>query len=212
MGTGDRSRVRREALKEAARRAVVEHGTNVRLVQVAQAAGVTSGAILYHYPDLDQLLLEAQHAGMERFYEARRAAVADVDDPVPALVSLVRLGLPTAPDDPDVRLLCELGGSAGRDHVIAALLTSLYDRQVSLYESVLDAGRRDGTFRLSQPVRTIARTIVALEDAYGYRIVARHPTLDYATAVTLVLDYARLATGHPLEVVASAGEEHSVAD
>jgi AcrR family transcriptional regulator len=211
MGTGDRSRVRREALKEAARRAVVEHGTNVRLVQVAQAAGVTSGAVLYHYPDLDQLLLEAQHAGMERFYEARRAAVADVVDPVRALVSLVHLGLPAAPDDPDVRLLCELGGSAGRDHVIATLLTSLYDRQVSLYESVVDAGRRAGVFRPSQPVRTIARTIVALEDAYGYRIVARHPTLDYDAAVALVLDYARLATGHPLPVGSSTGEEHAVA-
>lgn len=213
MASSNRSGARREALREAARRAVVEHGPNVRLVQVAQLAGVTSGAILYHYPDFDQLLLEAQHSGMERFYEARRAAVEGVDDPVSALRTLIHLGLPTSHDDPDVRLLCELGGSAGRNGVIATLLTSLYDRQVSLYESVLTAGRVTGDFRLSQPAQTVARTIVALEDAFGYRMVARHPTIEHAAAVRLVLDYARLATGHALpepEGASSAREHHPV--
>jgi DNA-binding transcriptional regulator YbjK len=196
---GGRSQARREALLDAARRAVIEHGTSVRLAQVAHEAGVTSGAVLYHFPDLDQLLLEAHHAGMERFYEQRVAEVADLDDPVAALVTMIRLGLPADPTDPDVRLLCELGGSAGRNRVTATLLTSLYDRQVSLYESVLSHGRVDGSFTLAQPGRIVARNLVALEDAYGYRIVARHPTIGYPEAVQLVLDYARLATGHPLD-------------
>ena len=41
--------------------------------------------------------------------------------------------------------------------------------------------------------------IVALEDAYGYRMVARHGTIDHAVATELILDYARLATDHPLD-------------
>ena len=40
--------------------------------------------------------------------------------------------------------------------------------------------------------------IVALEDAYGYRMVARHPSLDADASTELILDYARVATGHPL--------------
>ena len=43
-------------------------------VHVAEAAGLTSGAVLYHFPDVQALLLEANRAGMERFYDERVAA------------------------------------------------------------------------------------------------------------------------------------------
>jgi len=67
-----------------------------------------------------------------------------------------------------------------------------------MYTSILELGEALGVFTLQQPAKTIARNIVALEDAYGYRIMAKHPTLDYAAAVELMLDYARMATGHEL--------------
>jgi AcrR family transcriptional regulator len=191
---------RRRDLVSAAQRAMLEHGAgSVRLNQVAEAAGLTSGAVLYHYPDLQVLLIEAHRAGMERFYEHRFRALEGLDDPVERLLVTIRSGLPDGPDDPDVRLLCELGGAAGRNPVLGALLTTLYDRQVSMYQAILEAGAARGAFRLATDALTIARNLVALEDAYGYRIVARHPTLDTARAVDLILAYARQATGSPLE-------------
>lgn len=191
---------RRQDLIEAARRAMIEHGTDgVLLNQVAEQAGLTSGAVLYHYPDLRDLLLEAHHAGMERFYEQRLRRTAAIADPVEKLVVTVRSGLPTDADDADVRLLCELGGSAGRNRVYASLLTTLYDRQVSMYQSILELGAAHEVFALTDDSQTIARNLVALEDAYGYRIVARHPTLDTGVAVELILSYARMVTGNPLE-------------
>jgi AcrR family transcriptional regulator len=182
----------------AAQRAMAEHGTGVRLNQIADAAGVTSGAILYHYPDIEDLLVEANQAGMERFYNQRLEAVASVENPADRLRVLIELGVPKSSDDEDVRLLCALGGEAARNTVYGVLLTSLYDRQVSMYTSILELGEALGVFALQQPARTIARNIVALEDAYGYRIMAKHPTLDYAAAVELMLDYARMATGNEL--------------
>ena len=189
---------RKADLIAAAQRAIAEHGTSVRLNQIADAAGVTSGAILYHYPDIEQLLVEANQAGMERFYNQRLEAVARVEDPAERLRVLIELGVPQGPDDEGVRLLCSLGGEAARNTVYGLLLTSLYDRQVGMYTSVLELGVALGAFSLTQPALTIARNVVALEDAYGYRIMAKHPTLDYRAAVELILDYARMATGHPL--------------
>jgi AcrR family transcriptional regulator len=182
----------------AAQRAIAEHGTGVRLNQIADAAGVTSGAILYHYPDIEQLLVEANQAGMERFYNQRLEAVAAVEDPAARLRVLIELGVPQGPDDEGVRLLCSLGGEAARNTVYGLLLTSLYDRQVGMYTSVVELGAALGVFDLQQSAVTIARNVVALEDAYGYRIMAKHPTLDYHAAVELIVDYARMATGHPL--------------
>ena len=55
-------------------------------------------------------------------------------------------GLPTGRDDPDVQLLCQLGGAAARDTVYAALLTALYDRQVAMYRVILESGSVRGVF------------------------------------------------------------------
>lgn len=192
-------RERRENLIAAARRAVAEHGADVRLKDVASAAGLTSGAILYHFPDVQSLLVEANRAGVERFYDERMRAIAALDGADRKLVVTIATGLPRDSEDEAVRLMCELGGAAGRYPVYAEMLTSLYDRQVAMYQVILDAGDAAGVFTLRQPSQTIARNIVALEDAYGYRMVAQHRTIDHAVATQLILDYARLATGHPLD-------------
>ena len=78
-----RATEREDALVGAAQRAMLEHGADAKLVHVAEAAGLTSGAVLYHFPDVQALLLEANRAGMERFYDERVAALRDV---VPGLL------------------------------------------------------------------------------------------------------------------------------
>jgi AcrR family transcriptional regulator len=195
---------RRENLINAARRAVITHGADVRLKDVADEAGLTSGAVLYHFPDVQTLLLEANRAGMERFHEERLQAIDGLQASDEKLVVTITLGLPRDSDDEAVRLMCELGGSAGRYPAYAAMLTSLYDRQVAMYQVILETGAATGIFTLTQPAVTIARNIVALEDAYGYRMVARHPAIDHDTATRLILDYARLSTSHPLDTPGAA--------
>ena len=108
MSRSKAGRARRDALVGAAQRAMLEHGADTKLRHVAEAAGLTSGAVLYHFPDVSALLLEANRAGMERFYDERVAALATIDDPAERLVVTVRTGLPVDGQDAAVRLLCEL--------------------------------------------------------------------------------------------------------
>lgn len=200
MARPKKQEARRDELVAAAQRAIVKNGPDgARLNRVAAEAGLTAGAVLYYYPDIDDLILEANRVGMERFYDDRMRMIdALPDDPVTRLRALIDSGLPRDPEDPGVRLLCELGGSAGRNPVVAALLTTLFDRQVGMYQVVLEQGAAREQFTLGDSSLRIARNLVALEDAYGYRIVARHPTIDHTTAAELILAYARHATGHVL--------------
>jgi AcrR family transcriptional regulator len=200
MARPKRQEERRSQLVAAAQRAIAAHGPDgARLNRVAEEAGLTSGAVLYYYPDVDELMFEANRAGMERFYEGRVRMLERLDDdPVARLLALAKSGLPNGPGDTEVRLLCELGGSAGRNPLMASLLTTLYDRQVGMYQVVLEQGAARGIFTLVQPSLVIARNLVALEDAYGYRIIARHPTIGHDAALELIVSYARLATGHAL--------------
>lgn len=194
-----RQQERRDRLLKAAQRAVVVHGADVRLKDVADMAGLTSGAILYHFPDVQTLLLEANRAVIERFLDNRAKLVQGLSSPGQKLAVTISSGLPVDQDDDDVKLLCALGGAASRYPVYAAMLTSLYDRQVAMYQVILESGAATGDFRLRSSSETIGRNIVALEDAYGYRMVARHGSIDHAVATELILDYARLATDHALD-------------
>ena len=199
-----RQRERRDRLFTAAQQAVVMRGADVRLKDIADMAGLTSGAILYHYPDVQSLLLEANQAVIERFLDNRVKAIRGLASPAEKLVVTVAGGLPVNAEDADVKLLCALGGAASRYPAYAAMLTSLFDRQVAMYQVILDKGAATGDFDLQGDSQTIGRNIVALEDAYGYRMVARHGSINYAAAVELILSYARIATGHPLDLPAAA--------
>ncbi len=198
-----RQRQRRDLLFTAAQQAVVMRGADVRLKDIADMAGLTSGAILYHYPDVQSLLLEANQAVIERFLDNRVKAIRGLASPAEKLVVTVAGGLPVNAEDTDVKLLCALGGAASRYPAYAAMLTSLFDRQVAMYQVILESGSATGDFHLQGDSETIGRNIVALEDAYGYRMVARHGSINYAAAVELILSYARIATGHPLDLPAA---------
>ncbi len=200
MARPKRQGERRGQLVQAARLVIAEYGLGgATLARIAQEAGLTPGAVLYYYPDVQDLVLEAIRLSMERFHEQRAVRLDALDDdPAARLVWLVENGLPTDARDVDVRLFCQMGGAAGSNPMAAALLTTLYDRQVTLYQVVIEHGRALGVFTTRSTARTIARNLVALEDAYGYRIVAGHGSIDTDAAIELVLEYARSATGHGL--------------
>jgi AcrR family transcriptional regulator len=179
----------------AAERVVLARGAaNVRLRDVAEEAGLTSGAVLYYYDELDHLLAETRQRAIDRFCRQREEAVDAVDDPRDQLRAAISCGLPTGPDDELVRLLYELDGQAIRDRSYGAASRAYFDRQVAIYQPVLLAGQVRRAFRLAAPARDIARNLVALEDGYGYYVVVPGTGFDRATAEALVLSYAETAT------------------
>src|SRR5437764_14822548 len=107
---------RRQQLVAATERVVLARGAaSVRLRDVAEAAGLTSGAVLYYYDELDHLLAETRQRAVERFCRQREDAVDACPDPREQLRAAINCGLPSGPDDELVRLLYELDGQAIRD-------------------------------------------------------------------------------------------------
>jgi AcrR family transcriptional regulator len=189
---------RRTQIVAAAQRAIVRHGlSSVRLRDVADEAGLTKGAVLYYFNELEALLLEVHLQAQERFCRLREDAVDAVVDPYEKLRVAVRRGLPTGPDDELVRALYEFEGKAFRDRTFAALTQSYFDRQVSIYHSIIAAGQASGLFQPTAPIRTIARNLVALEDGYGFYVVLDDQDIDAGAAEELILTYAYAALGNP---------------
>lgn len=172
MARPRRQEERRAALIDATYAAGKEHGLrSLSLTDVAATAGLTRGAILYYYEDLDALLVEAHAAGIQRFCDERDAVLARIDDPRDRLGAAIDAGLPDGPDDALMSLLYEFDVLAGNSALHDELVQKLYVRQLETYRGVIAAGREAGVFNPGLDDEQLAMTFVALEDAYGLHIV-----------------------------------------
>jgi AcrR family transcriptional regulator len=175
---------------------LLERGAvGVRVKDIAERAGITPSSVLYYYPRLDELMIEVSRDAMERYAERRSRKVREVHDPVEQLRLAIRLGVPTGPDDEESRLLYELDAFVGSSPAFRVLSSSFFDRQVSLYQQVLDAGAASGAFALAAPADALARGLVAMEDGLGLQVVVGHPGLDSAAAERILLAHASAITG-----------------
>lgn len=161
------------------------------------------GSITYYYPLLSDLLLEVYREAVDRFCTGRWELAEQFDDPRERLVRVIRGGVPQHSGDQLVRLLYEFSGVAVHHPGDRAVWTTLFDRQVALYQAILETGVGVGHFSLDVPVRSVARNLVALEDAYGFHVIVGG-SIDYATAVGLIQSYASTATRCPLQDPAEA--------
>lgn len=190
---------RRQQLVSAAIELIAERGlAALTLAAIADRAGVSHRLVAYYYADLESLVAEAHEAAAERYYWARLRALDESAAPEQRLLRLIDSGLPRRRDRQLSQVLNELSVSASRSTVHARLMANLFDREVSLYLAVLAEGERSGAFRLDQPPLTIARNLVALEDAYGFHLMARTSSVGQAAVLDALTGYARTATSAPL--------------
>ena len=208
---------RRQQLVHATIELIADDGIEaLTLAAIADHVGVSHRLVAYYYAGLESLVQEAYEAAVERYYWGRLRTLGQAAEPEaggrpagpeaggrPAgpearLLQLMRSGLPGPQDRRLSQVLNEMSVSASRDGVHAALMARLFQREVSLYLSVLEDGQASGSFRLSQPALTVARNLVALEDAYGFHLLAKTSPVDEAMALDALTGYARTATGASL--------------
>jgi AcrR family transcriptional regulator len=196
---------RRAQLVAAARAVLLERGAlGLRVKDVAARAGLAPSSVLYYYPDLADLLLEVSREAMRRYGELRADAIRGLADPAAQLRLAIRLGVPTGPDDEQSRLLYELDALTGTSAVFATLSAAFFDRQVMLYERVLERGADAGAFELAADPETLARGLVALEDGLGLQVVLAHPGIDGPRAERILIAWASAVTATDLAALEPA--------
>ncbi len=174
----------------------------MRVKDIAERAGIAPSSVLYYYPRIDELMIEVSREAMERYAERRSRRIRELEDPVRQLRLAIHLGVPTGPDDDESRLLYELDAFVGSSPAFRVLSSSFFDRQVLLYQHVLESGAAGGVFQLAGDADSLARGLVAMEDGLGLQVVVGHPGLGSSEAELILLRHAGAATGTDLEQVA----------
>jgi AcrR family transcriptional regulator len=171
---------KRGLIMAAGRAALVERGiAQLRLADIAGAAGVTPPGVLYHYADIFALFDEAFAVSADEYCAARRAAVDAATDPRSRLRACIASGIPRSQDQLDTtRLLIELHPYVLREPTQADRWSAFVAEQVAIYRSVLDDGVAAGAFDLADTAERIGGDLVALEDGYCGSILAGNRSAD----------------------------------
>ncbi|WGW12469.1 TetR family transcriptional regulator [Saxibacter everestensis] len=185
---------RRNDLIQATLAAAAERGLReLSMTDVAREAGLTRGALLYYYEDLDALLVEAHDAGNQRIGDQRDALVMKERSPGRQLRVAIDAGLPNGPDDALMRLLYEFDILAGNSKLHDYLVERMYQRQLAVYAEILSSGTASGDFSPTGDLHDIAMNFVALEDAYGLHIVGGNKLMTVQAARRAIYLFAEQA-------------------
>lgn len=157
---------RKRALLVAAGEVIREKGlAGASVRSVAERAEVSSGSVLYHFDSFDHLVESAVRGAIEEFIEKRRAFGEGITEPVARLRATIEAGIPETISD-DLRIVYEVSASLRERPQLRSHLALLLQRQVALYQTIIEVGVALGAFRPRLPTETIAANLVALEDAY----------------------------------------------
>lgn len=174
----------RQQLISAASRVLRDRGLHgVRVREVAAAAGMSVGAVMYHYPSTEDLLLAVHTDVQSRYLELRRAAVRSAsNDAWDKLLNVFKVGLPPFTEGELIELLYEMHGLTRRSPRHALLLTELWETEFELCLDVIDEGIEEGAFHVGDR-KSAARALLALEDGLALHLVSDNAALGSALAL-----------------------------
>ncbi len=156
----------RDRIVSAATAVIARDGLQAtRLRQVAIEAGLSAGSILYYFGGFDEVLIAAIQAVGAEYCTGRQERIDVAPDPRSALQALVSLGIPDSLSDA-VRVLYQASSLIGLHPEVVPVLAELNERQLDLYSQVIERGVASGDFSPTTQTRVIARTALALEDAF----------------------------------------------
>jgi AcrR family transcriptional regulator len=175
------SRQRVELRKEEILRATINEiersgMSSLRVADVADDLGVSSGLIFYHFDTRDCLLVSALEFAVERDLTRLDKAVASGSSAVERLRRVLAAYGPTGAA-PGWTLWIDAWATALREPNIREALRRLDDRWGQALENVIHEGALAGDFACADPVATVARIGALLDGlsvgALVYRSVSR---------------------------------------
>lgn len=165
MATSKHS-LQREKLVKATQKIARTHGlqsTNLRLV--AEEAGVSPASVLYYFDSKEMLFQSAISSILDEFYNDRVQLLSSIESSEERLVAMIYAGIPDEVNE-DMRVLLEITSMLPRMPQLQPFVSSIVEKQLNLYFTVIEVGTGMGIFSPSPNSMTVARNILALEDAY----------------------------------------------
>ncbi|MCM2422802.1 TetR/AcrR family transcriptional regulator [Streptomyces sp. RKAG293] len=186
--------LRREEILDATVEQIKQRGiATTRVADVADALGVSSGLLHYHFATKELLVEEAFSYAAQREMEVLRATVARSSPALTRMKALLRLYAPTG-QAAGWRLWID-GWSAGmRDTGLHDVMRTMDEEWKSAMVQLIQEGTDSGEFRCADP-REAAWRITLFLDGLAVQLVARRGALQKAEAARWVREHVAAQLG-----------------
>ncbi|WP_227492675.1 TetR family transcriptional regulator C-terminal domain-containing protein [Brevibacterium sp. CFH 10365] len=159
----------------------------VRTEDVADAAGVTTSAVNYHFRTKDQLLQSALRHSLDVIAETRH--LNDSADPVGVLRHFARIH---AGVDPKIRrvwsIWLQCWARAATDESARANLTAVYGEWMDMITTIIDSGQRTGAIRTGNTALMV-KSLSIFIDGLGVARTTEHMPITDEEALTMLENY-----------------------
>ncbi len=186
---------RRRRILEAAVEVLLARGyAGTRVVDIAKAAGTSSGLVLYHFKSLEGVLAQALTTVEDDFYAELAADLQATAGPVERLRLMALRASGNGPAVGDWRLWLEIWVRALRDDGARATREALDRRWRTALREVIDEGVASGDFH---PVDAASSTVrlASLMDGLAIQLALADPDMTPARMTELWLVAASLELG-----------------
>jgi AcrR family transcriptional regulator len=162
---------RRAEILDAAVGVVLERGfAGTRVVDVADALGISSGLVHYHFDSKDELLAETLRHAADADIARLEKVVAELDDPVKRLDRVLAEYLPDSRGDQSWVIWVDAWGHAIRSDRLRTILSELDLAWSGAIEAVIHDGVAAGVFECPDPAGA-ARRLSAMLDGLGLDVI-----------------------------------------
>ena len=189
---------RRRQIVEATHTVTLARGLHeLRVSDVADELGVSTGLIHYHYATKGELIEAMLSEMAEREIAGVRRSIARLVTPEDRLARAIDVYLPSSRRDPSWVLWIDVWGEALRDASLRRISEELDNAWVELVAEVIAGGVASGSFRCDDAVASAWR-LCALLDGLGLQVVLHHATMTRAQMHKHVHQAAALELGYEL--------------
>jgi AcrR family transcriptional regulator len=193
----ERGKDRQELIVRAAAQMIAERGlAQVRVADVAERAGISTGHVTYYFPTKSALLMAAIRDSEEQLIAEVERSVLRVRDPWRRLDRLVELSASSGPGDQGWVLWFQVWHEASLDPELAVVQDVLDRRWREVLADVLRYGAEREAFEVVDAEAT-ARVLSAIVDGLSIQATLGAPGVAAGDVLALFREAARtLLTPH----------------
>ena len=187
-----KGKAREELIVGAAAEVIAERGlANVRISDVAERAGMSTGHVTYYFPSKTDLLMHAIRQNERSFIALVETEIQRIRDPWRRLERLIELSAASGPGDPGWVLWFEVWSNAALDPDVARVHEELDGRWRAILTDVIRYGCEQGAFGVQHP-EEVALLLSAMIDGLSVQLTLDAGDLSRPDMLRLCSDAAKL--------------------
>jgi AcrR family transcriptional regulator len=176
---------RRAQVIDAALGVIAERGVaNTRLIDVADAAGVSIGLLQHYFRRRETMLREAFGEALRQTFADFEAIAAEQPEPLPRLLMYLRQSVMSR----RWPVWLEFWNVSYREPELREQSAMLYDEWVAAFHTAVTDGVDAGVFHPRVAAQDVADRLVAQIDGLAVRTLLEHRSIPRARAIGLLME------------------------